>query len=343
MIALQLNRAGRPVSSFLSALGSLRETRLTATLGFLASRFPEQVLPLFTKDVRKVTGISVEETDEGDRYDVLLRQDKCPLIVEAKTGTLWDSQQLVRYVRNVRKKYKRQPELVVVDVSSLETGQFIPGFDEIRSCVADLRFQTWTAVASVCRELIRRKKTCNQDPIAAAIAEDLLIHLKENRMITDERPEIYLRDMSTSDSVELYFRYGIYKCQTKFQKSARGNLYFAPYFTKQTAETLSDNNLVPIGEGISYVSKIKEMQIVKTKKVLDYLKTTGVKDPKKAAALVQKKHHNPDVLVLLLGSPRHLFLSPVTKAKLKGFGKGMLGARSCTLDELLVANENPSP
>jgi hypothetical protein len=39
MSTLHLTRANQEVESFLSVLGSLRETRLTAVLGFLVSRF----------------------------------------------------------------------------------------------------------------------------------------------------------------------------------------------------------------------------------------------------------------------------------------------------------------
>ena len=43
---LPLQRSGEAVTAFLSSLGGLRETRLTATLGYLVSRFPGEFVPL---------------------------------------------------------------------------------------------------------------------------------------------------------------------------------------------------------------------------------------------------------------------------------------------------------
>jgi hypothetical protein len=49
-----------------------------------------------------------------------------------------------------------------------------------------------------------------------------------------------------------------------------------------------------------------------------------------------------EVLIMLLGEPRLMFVSPVTKAKLARklpFGKCAMGSRSCTCDDLLSASQ----
>jgi hypothetical protein len=344
MSAIPLHRLGRPVQSFLSVLGQVRETRLTATLAFLMSRFPEEFLPLIWGRRFADVSISVEETAEGDRYDVLVKGGRFPVILEGKTGFCQNSAQLLRYVHNVRRLYGRRPELVVVDTGSGRAQGLSDESDSVRKQVAGIRRITWTQIAAVCRGIVRRRGSFKRDRVAAAVAEDLLTHLEENQMTTEERPEIYLRELSSTPTVNLYFRYGIYKSQAKFLKSAQPNLYFAPYFTARTAENLSESNLVPIGQGISYISRIKQVQVVPAKKVLEFLKANGVEDARTAAELVRKGHGGGDVLILLLGKPRLLFASPVTKAKLgrvetrKKFTKGTLGARSCSLDELLAAS-----
>lgn len=67
MNALRLTRARQDVQSFLSVLGGLRETRLTAVLGYLVSRFPKEFGALLGFDTSPADEISVEENDKGDR------------------------------------------------------------------------------------------------------------------------------------------------------------------------------------------------------------------------------------------------------------------------------------
>ena len=68
--------------------------------------------------------VSVEETDEGDRYDVLVKGGKFPIVLEGKTGLRQSHRQLLRYVQTVRPKYKRRPGLVIVDVGSHKSQGF---------------------------------------------------------------------------------------------------------------------------------------------------------------------------------------------------------------------------
>jgi hypothetical protein len=125
MATLPLSRSGRPVQSFLSALGRVRETRLTATLAYLIiSRFPDEFLPLVCRTPKGDFEVSVEETDEGDRYDVLVKGGKFPIVLEGKTGLRQSHRQLLRYVQTVRPKYKRRPGLVIVDVGSHKSQGF---------------------------------------------------------------------------------------------------------------------------------------------------------------------------------------------------------------------------
>ena len=343
MSAIPLHRLGRPVQSFLWALGQVRETRLTAALGFLTARFPDEFLPLLWGKGYADISVSVEETSEGDRYDVLLKGGQFPVVLEGKRGFRQSPEQLLRYVRNVREVYGCRPGLAIVDVGSGRSQGLSEESAAIRRQVKWIRRTTWTDVAKTCRRIVRRKTFFREDRIAAAIAEDLLAHLEENQMITDERPEVYLRDLSTRDSVELYFRHNIYKCQSKFFHSAQNNLYFAPYIAKPAAKLLSASSLAPVVEGISYVSRIKEVQVVPTKQLRDYLKAKKVQSIPRILELIGRRHEGGKVLMVMLGKPYRLFLTPVTKAKLgrvkthKKFTPGAMGSRSCSLEELLSA------
>lgn len=340
---LRLTRSAQDVGSFLSALGSLRETRLTATLGFLVARFPSELGPLLGLKFSPADEISIEETDGGDRYDVLIRSSGGEHIIEGKIGPSQRVEQLVRYIASRRCSSKGKPALTIVDDGSEFSQSKQRAFEKVRAGVRNLRFVTWSQVARVCREIARKRKNFSADPLGVVVARDLADHLKENNMTTDDQPEIYLRDVGDIPSVQLYFRHHIYKCQSKYYNSARRNLYFAPYFTGPTAERVSEVNLVPVGEGISFVSRVKSVNVIEKRDTLQFLKERKHPNPKEAAEIIRKSAREKEILIMLLGEPRLLFVSPVTKRKLDekvgGFGLGAMGSRSCTLDDLLRASQ----
>lgn len=340
MNTLHLTRANQDVESFLSVLGSLRETRLTAVLGFLVSRFPAEFGPVLGFRPSPADEISVEETDAGDRYDVLIRQSGETHIIEGKIGPTQNVTQLLRYIRS--RKTANKPSLTVVDDGSEFRQSQHRAFQKVRQQVKQLKFSTWAQVAEVCRDIVRKRRTIVSDPTGAVIAQELIAHLKEHNMTTEAQPEIYLRDVSSIDSVQLYFRHHLYKCQSNYFNSARRNLYFAPYFTRHMAERIAEDNLVPVGEGISFVSRVKKVQVIATRDVLAYLKADNHPNPKEAAENIRKSHRARETLLMTLGAPRLMFVSPVTKEKLTKiipFGRGAMGSRSCTFDDLLAASQ----
>jgi hypothetical protein len=336
MSTLRLSRAHREVGSFLSVLGSLRETRLTAVLGFLVSRFPEEFGPLLGFRPLPADEISVEETDGGERYDVLVRRSGETHIIEGKIGPTQRVDQLLRYIKSIRRSHGRRPALTVVDDGSEFCQSRHRAFQKVEQQVKSLRFVTWSQVAAVCSVIATKRRNQIADPVGVAIAGEMATHLKENNMTTD------LRDVSDTYSVQLYFRHNVYKCQSKFYKSAQRNLYFAPYFTRKMADAISQDNLVPVGEGISFVSRIGKVQVIDTQDVLAYFKASKHPKPKEAAELIRKSHRAKEVLLMTLGEPRLMFVSPVTKAKLTRvipFGTGAMGSRSCSFDDLLAASQ----
>lgn len=342
MSTLRLTRANQDVGSFLSVLGSLRETRLTAVLGFLVSRFPEEFGPLLGFRHLPADEISVEETDAGDRYDVLIRQSGETHIIEGKIGPTQRVDQLLRYVRSVRRTRGRRPALTVVDDGSEFSQSRQSAFQQVNRHVKSLRFVTWSQVAEVCHGITGKRRFINADSTGTVIAQEMATHLKENNMTTEAQPEIYLRDVSDTTSVQLYFRHNLYKSQSKFYNSARRNLYFAPYFTRKMANAISQDNLVPIGEGISFVSRVQKVQVIETRDVLAFLKANKHPKAEDAAEIIRQNHRAREVLLMALGEPRLMFVSPVTKAKLSRvipFGSGLMGSRSCTFDDLLAASQ----
>lgn len=319
---------------------------MTAVLGFLVARFPEEFSTLLGYRPSSTDAVTVEETDAGDRYDVIFRGASEALIIEGKIGPTQNVSQLLRYIRRLHHKTGRKPALTVVDDGSEFLQSRLRAFDTVKGSVSRLKFVTWNKVADVCRQIASKNRYFKIDRVGAVIAHELAVHLKEHNMTTEPQPEIYLRDVSSTESVQLYFRHHIYKCQPSFYNSARGNLYFAPYFTRHTADELSQDNLVPVGEGISFVSRIKSVQVIATRDVREYLKEHRHERAKEAAEIIRKAHRAPEVLIALLGEPRLMFVSPITKTKLSRlelklrFTRGAMGSRTCTFDDLLAASQS---
>src|SRR5439155_24235747 len=119
-----------------------------------------------------------------------------PVVVEGKIGHEQNPNQLRRYVRRVRKEYKRRPELTVVDDGCAAAQGDLPEFRKLKQEVALIRFVTWTDVAKVCERITESKRTIQEDRIAASVAEDFRNHLVENHMTNEPKTEVYLRDMS---------------------------------------------------------------------------------------------------------------------------------------------------
>jgi hypothetical protein len=113
MNSLRLSRSTEEIGAFISALGSLRETRLTAALGFLISRFPEELGSLLGLQFGPSDEIAIEETDGGDRYDVLIRNSGEEHIIEGKVGPYQSAEQLARYIARRRKNGSGKPALTI--------------------------------------------------------------------------------------------------------------------------------------------------------------------------------------------------------------------------------------
>jgi len=94
---VQLMRASEIVVSLLGAFGqSLKETRLTAWLGYLLSLKPEWLAPLFGFK-GNVLEISLENYHEDGRSDILVKTSQGLGVIEAKVDATDASAQLKRY------------------------------------------------------------------------------------------------------------------------------------------------------------------------------------------------------------------------------------------------------
>jgi len=94
---IELLRGGEVVTSFAGALGrSLRETRLTAMLGYLAALNPEPFVKRFSFRGKPLS-ISLEARHEEDRSDILVQTTAGVGIVEAKVDATDPFRQSLKY------------------------------------------------------------------------------------------------------------------------------------------------------------------------------------------------------------------------------------------------------
>lgn len=340
MSTLRLTRANEEVGSFLSVLGSLRETRLTAVLGYLVSRFPVEFGSVLGFRPSRRMRFRSKKPMQATATTFSSTSPATPTSSRAKSAPSRTPTSCCA-TSAAAGQHESPPSQWWMTVASSRQSQQ-RDFQEVRRRVKHLKFVTWAQVAAVCQQIARLRRNVKTNPTGTVIAHELANYLKENNMTTEPQPEIYLRDVSDIHSVQLYFRHNLYKSKSNFYNSARRNLYFAPYFTHQMADKVSKSNLVPVGEGISFVSRIKKVQVVRKRDVQAFLQADKHPNPKEAAEIICANHRESEVLLMSLGDPRLMFISPVTKAKLKEvipFGLGAMGSRSCAFDDLLAASQ----
>ncbi len=314
---IQLLRGGSIVSSLSSAFGrSLRETRLTALLGYLIALKPEHLIRRFGFRGR-ILSVSLETLHATDRSDILVKTTEGTGLIEAKTDATDPLKQAMKYPANWH---------------ALLT-EYIPTKKQKK--LKRICYLRWGEVSELLQNLAR-----SSNPQARFVANDLLKYLEEHNMIrTKETVEIYAREINEEISLALFLHAEMYACG--YEKGSRlpEALYFAPHFGQRIAKKHPG-----VQVGISYIARIETVEVVETWN--NFLRTVAALRGK---AWLNRKN---DLLapihktrewkkgrrryVLFLSSPRLVFNPPVKKENLQK-GKGWLSKRFLSFDELFKA------
>lgn len=314
-IVIPIYRGGSIVSSLGNSFGgSLRETRLTAMVGYLISLAPEPFLNLF--DIKEIpTEINLELSEDNGRSDIQLVTSKGTAVIEAKTELIDPLKQAQRYNAKWR-----------ILLTNYRAGSYVSG--------KKARYITWQNIADVCAGLYK-----NRDYRVKFLSQDLITYLKEHKMIKrDKIVEIYAREINEEKTLALFLHGRLYGCYYKKDSKITEANYFAPHFGKKIA------NLHPgISVGISYVSQIKTIEIAESiEDVKNIIRTDRGKTwLKKNMSLLQPifdkwSWENKKRYFLFLGEPRLVF-NPAVKKDLLLKGKGWLAKQYFTFDELFKA------
>ena len=323
---ITLKRNKYPVNTLFSAFGRTKETTLTAGLAYLIWKFPKIIGKLFVKRGVGITEVSIEESEkDSGRYDVLLSTNKYDVLIEAKRGSSQNKKQIRRYLK------RKNTKLVLVDSGSPLKNSWVK--KSINSKRDKTSFVSWGQIYKTLKK-IDSKTQMKREPVGWAIAKDLYEYMGENEMTEKRSKEIYVRDLS-GDSINLFFKYHIYKSQPKYFKSASGNAYFAPYFTGKARHYFEEQSIKG-KKGITWIASVKHVEVVKKNHILQFLKKNKWPNFREASKEFkrQTRNSNKELIVMLLGEPFQMFVTPVEKSKLNQFGP--MGSKSFTFEELFT-------
>lgn len=232
--SVTLLRGGAVVSNFAGAFGSsLRETRLTAILGYLIALKPN----IFCEDFGingTVESVWLETRHDQDRSDILIKTTEGLGVIEAKVNPTDPLSQAMKYPARWR--------VLLTPYAPGASQRSFPG----------IRYRRWIQLASLIegkrREFIRGEERF--------VSDTLIKYLKEHTMIPDrDAVEIYSRDVNTDESADFFLKGHLYGCQYEAGSRLPRAMYFAPYFGAKVSSSHPG-----LQEGIGYVAKIISVQ-----------------------------------------------------------------------------------
>jgi hypothetical protein len=306
-------RGGQVVSTLTGALGqSIKETRITAVLGYLIALQPEPFLRLFGfSGVPRHVGI--ETFHDDGRSDILIETNLGDGVIEVKLDASDALKQSRRYpARWIALLCRRRP------ATSPHKG---------------IRYVHWDQLAAVLR-----KVQGSGSAVARLLSADLARYLEDiNVTKRRESVEIYAREINEPVTLGLFLRSRLYGCEYTAGSRLGEALYFAPHFGQRIAADYPG-----VTTGISYVAQIDAVHVAsKWRELIDLLAgergRIWCKQQKSQLDALHRRWTWPSQrFFLFLGEPRLVFNPPVRKENLQK-GSGWLSKRFLSFDELFRA------
>lgn len=311
---IELLRGGMVVTTLTGAFGqSLRETRLTAMLGYLIALRPREFLDLFGFKGDPQT-VYLEMRHEEGRSDILVETNIGLGVIEAKVDATDPLLQSARY-----------PARWVALLTHYKG----------RKTSSRVRYINWQELADVLENVSQSGSERSK-----LISDDLLVYMRRHNMVRDRSSvEIYAREINEPTTLELFLKAQLYGCNYERGSRLGEALYFSPHFGKSIS-----NEQPGIGVGISYVARIESVGSTTT---WDEFRSL-MKDERggiwwnRHREILKKLHRkwqwNKEThrSILLLAEPRLVFNPPIRKESLQK-GKGWLSKRFFSFDDLFSA------
>jgi hypothetical protein len=315
---IDLLRSGSVVSSLAGAFGNeLRETRLTAMLGYVIALEPDRFCDIFAFRGRPLS-VSLETRHAADRSDILIETTAGRGVVEAKVSAADPFRQSLKYPAKWR----------VLLTEHAASGK--------QTRLRGVKYLRWHDLVEPLRQLAQSK-----DNRVRFVSRDLLNYLEEHVMIQTKesvKNEIYAREINNEETLAVFLKAHMYGCYYQQGSRLAETRYFAPHFGQRIAR-----NHPGVQVGVSYVARIERVEVVER-----------WKDFMQAVREVRGKHwlnsHMPLLRpllqawgwegakrnVLFLGTPRLVFNPPVLKENLQK-GSGWLSKQYFSFDILFAA------
>lgn len=314
---IELLRGGSVVSTLVGAFGSaVRETRLTALLGYLITLEPEQFLTLFGFK-GKIRSIVLENREDVGRSDIRIETKSGVGVIEAKVGATDPL--------NQSKQYKSNWTALIT--------QHIP--TRWQKDVVGIKYISWQNIASLLEKLSH-----SHSPKTRFISQDLRDYLEDNSMIRkNDSVEIYAREINEPVTLTMFLKAHIYGCWYESGSRLPKAQYFAPHFGQSIAYTHPGVHV-----GVSYIARIEHVEVVeKWDDLVDaIISIHGKHWWKSHLSVIDPIRTNWEWSggkkrsFLFLSIPRLVFNPPVLKENLQK-GKGWLSKRFLSFDELFKA------
>lgn len=304
------------VDNFLSTLGPLRETSVSASLAYILYLEPDLAFSIFGIS-DPIISINLEYRDIAqDRYDIVLETTKRVEVIEIK---------LRHHNKFQIDRYSATKKHLTLIGEKLWPGQY--------HNTKNFKFIGWKEVVERLQLELRKKKL---SLFAKELIKNLISHLRENSIVKADFQDVYVRDLS-GHTVELYFNFRIYQCQTQFFETSKNCRFYSPYFTASN-DKAGSLSLIPVGVGISYISKILTPFVASEKDAWKILEQH--KYPKKHIEHIYerlrwRKSGSKLHAIYLLGDPMRFVQRPITKTDL-GI-HGAMGSRCFDFETLLKA------
>lgn len=314
---IDLLRGGQIVSSLTGAFGhSLKETRLTAVLGYLIARNPKRFLELF--GFRGVPQrVSLETHHRDGRSDIFIETTSGTGIIEAKVNAIDPLIQSNRYPARWRVLITHRVPPAIISRGP--------------------RYLSWNKIGVLLDELSKHGSAEQR-----VLSRDLLDYMQGHHMTRMKKSvEIYAREINEPITLALFLKAQLYGCDYQASSPLAEALYFAPHFGKVITQEHPGVNV-----GISYIARIKS--VVHATTWQDFRKLMheerGSSWWKRYNSLLRGIHREwtwnkgQHRSFLMLGKPRLVFNPPVRKERLQK-GRGWLSKRFFSFDDLFAARE----
>ncbi len=313
---IDLMRGGDLVSTLTGAFGqSLKETRLTAVLGYLIALHPKPFLDLFGFDGLPQR-VSLETQHEHGRSDILVETSQGTGVIEVKVDATDPLEQSRRYpARWIALLTHRVPR---------------------KTTIGRARYVRWQQLAELLQELGRAGRITR----LRLLSEDLLSYMEGHHMTQNRTSiEIYAREINEPMTLGLFLKGQLYGCKYEAGSRLAEALYFAPHFGQRIAKEYPG-----ISTGISYIGRIdlvghattwpefRDLVIEHRGKAWWNRHRSLLQDLRRKWSWNKEAQRS----LLLLGPPRLVFNPAVRKEGLQA-GKGWLSKRFFSFDELYDA------